>query len=83
MNTLEEAVSSFIHLCFVANLSYPVGSSFLCTYLQRFAAKLDLNGTTAARTKRDQAAKEDKATRSLKKVFDDFKEKMFIVLSNR
>jgi hypothetical protein len=83
MKTLEEAVSSFIHLCFVANISYPVGSSVLCSYLQRFAGKLDENGTTAARIKKDLAAKEDKAARSLKKVFEYFKEKMFIILTNK
>jgi hypothetical protein len=67
MITLEEAVSSSIHLCFVTNISYPVGSSFLCIYLQRFAGKLDDNKTTAARTRKDIAAKEDKAARSMKR----------------
>lgn len=83
MKTLEEAVSSLLHLCFVANISYPAGSSYLCTYLQRFAGKLDENGTTASRTRKDQAAKEDRKARSLKKVFDELKEKLFAVLSNQ
>jgi hypothetical protein len=83
MNTLEEAVSSFLHLAFVANISFPVGSSYLCTYLQRFAAKLDENGTTASRMKKDLAAKEDKAKGSLKKVFGDLKEKLFTILTTQ
>jgi hypothetical protein len=82
METLEEAISSFLHVCFVVNMHYPVGSGILCTWIQRFVAKLDEHGTTAGRQKKDQTAKEDKAARSLKKVFDDYKEKMFIILSN-
>jgi hypothetical protein len=82
MTTLEEAVSSFLHVCFVANIHYPVGSGFLCTYLQRYAAKLDEHGTTAAMKKKDQAAKEDKSLRPFKKLFDDFRQKMYDILSN-
>jgi hypothetical protein len=83
METLEEAVSSFLHVCFVANMHCPVESGILCTWIQRFVAKLDEHGTAAGRQKKDQTAKEDKAARSLKKVFDDYKEKMFIILSNQ
>jgi hypothetical protein len=82
METLEEAVSSFFHICFVTNMHYPVGSGNLCTYLQRYVAKLDENGTTATRTRKDQVAKEDKAARSLKKVFEEFNKKMYVILSN-
>jgi hypothetical protein len=83
METLEEAVSSFLHLCFVANIVYPVGSGILCTFLQRCVAKLDEHGTTAAMRKKDQAAKEDKALRPFKKVFDEFRQKMFDILSSQ
>jgi hypothetical protein len=82
MHTLEEAVSSFLHLCFVANIHYPVGSGFLCTYLQRYAGKLDEHGTTATMKKRDQASKDYKALRPLKKVFDEFRQKMYDILSS-
>jgi hypothetical protein len=82
METLEDAVASFLHICFVTNMHYPIGSGNLCTYLQRYVAKLDENGTTAARTRKDQAAKQDKAERSLKKVFEDFNKKMYVILSN-
>ena len=40
-------------------------------------AKLDEHGTTATRTKKDQAAKADKATRPFKKVIDEFKAKLW------
>lgn len=82
MDTLEEAVSSFLHICFTANMQYPVGSCILATYIQRYVAKLDEHGTTAVRTRKDQASKADKAACSLKKVFDTFKEKMYVILSN-
>jgi len=82
MEMLEEAVSSFLHICFVTNMHYPVGSGNLSTYLQRYVAKLDENGTTATRTRKDQVAKEDKAARSLKKVFEEFNKKMYVILSN-
>jgi hypothetical protein len=83
MESLEQAVSSFIHLCFVANIQYPVGSGILCTFLQRWVAKLDEHGTTAARTRKDQSAKEDKSSRAFKKIFDEYTRKMFIILSNK
>jgi CO dehydrogenase/acetyl-CoA synthase beta subunit len=79
---LEEAVSSFLHLCFVANIRYPVGTGIVCTYLQRYAAKLDENGTTAAMKKKDQVDPEDKVMRSFKKVFDEFRQKMYDILSS-
>ena len=82
MRTLEEAVSSFLHLCFVANIRYPVGTGIVCTYLQRYAAKLDENGTTAAMKKKDQVDPEDKVMRSFKKVFDEFRQKMYDILSS-
>ena len=82
LETLEQAVSSFLHVCFVANIHYPVGSGFLCTYLQRYAGKLDEHGTTATMKKRDQASKDDKALRPLKKVFDEFRQKMYDILSS-
>jgi hypothetical protein len=56
---------------------YPACSALLCTFLQRWVAKLDENGTAATRTKKDQAAKADKATRQFKKVIDDFKAKLW------
>jgi hypothetical protein len=45
-------------------------------------AKLDENGTTATSTRKDQVAKEDKAARSLNKVFEEFNKKMYVILSN-
>jgi len=83
LETLEEAVSSFLHLCFVANILYPEGGSYLCTFLQRWVAKMDEHGTTAALRKKDQAAKADKALRPLKKVFDEFRQKMYDILSSQ
>jgi cytochrome b561 len=83
MESLEQAVSSFLHLCFVTNMVYPVGSGWLCTYLQRWVAKLDEHGTTAALKKKDQVSKEDKAAKSLKKMFDEFKQKMYDILSSQ
>jgi hypothetical protein len=58
-----EAVCSFLHLCFTANIEYPVGSSTLCTFLQRLVTILDENGTTATRTRKDQSAKDEKSSR--------------------
>jgi hypothetical protein len=82
LETLEQAVSSFLHVCFVANIHYPVGSGTLCTFLQRWVAKLDENGTTAARTRKDQVDKADKAARSIKKALEYFRATMYIILSN-
>jgi hypothetical protein len=77
MDTLEKAISSFLHLCFIGNVRYPAGSALLCTFLQRWVAKLDEHGTTATRTKKDKLAKEDKATRPFKKVIQEFKAKLW------
>ncbi len=79
MERLEEAVSSFLHVCFVANLEFPRGSGTLCTFLQRWVAKLDQHGTMAARHKKDQANKEDKSNCSFVKAFDDYAKKVFIL----
>ncbi len=35
METLEEAVTSFLHICFVSNMQYPVGSGMLCSQEER------------------------------------------------
>ncbi len=83
MECLEMAVSSFLHICFVANMQYPKGSGLLCTFLQRWVAKLDEHGTIASRTKKDQVAKEDKSCRSFKKVFEDYAQKMFVLLAGK
>ncbi len=83
MESLEQAVSSLLHLCFVTNMQYPVGSGWLCTYLQRWVAKLDEHGTTAALKKKDQASKQDKAAKSFKKMFEEFKQKMYDILSSQ
>ncbi len=80
MERLEDAISSFFHLCFVANIQYPNGSGLLCTLLQRWVAKLDEHGTTAARSKKDQSNKEDKSGRSYKKVFDEYAKRVFELL---
>jgi hypothetical protein len=83
MERLEEAVSSFLHVCFVANIQYPNGSGLLCTLLQRWVAKLDEHGTTADLTKKDQANKEDKSGRSYKKIFGEYAQKVFKLLSEK
>jgi hypothetical protein len=83
LDTLEKAVASFFHICFVANISYPVGSGILCSFLQRCAAKLDELGTTASFRKKDQVAKKDKALRPFRKIFDRFCSKMYIIVSNK
>jgi hypothetical protein len=83
LDTLEKARSSFFHICFVANIKYPVGSGILCSFLQRCAAKLDELGTTASFGKKDQVAKEDKTLRPFRKIFDRFCSKMYVIISNR
>jgi hypothetical protein len=83
MESIEMAVSSFIHICFVANMEYPKGSGLLCTFLQRWVAKLDQHGTIASRSKKDQIAKEDKSSRSFKKAFDDYAQKVFVLLAGK
>ncbi len=79
METLEEAISSFLHVCFVANMEYPSGSGILATFLQRWVAKLDQHGTTAAETKRDLVNKADKSGRNFQKAFDDLAKKVFML----
>jgi hypothetical protein len=83
MESLEKAVSSFLHICYVANMQYPKGSGLLCTFLQRWVAKIDENGTVASRSKKDQVAKEDKSSRSFKKAFDDYAQKMYVLLAGK
>jgi hypothetical protein len=46
-------------------------------------AKLDEHGTTAALKKKDQASKQDKAAKSFKKMFEEFKQKMYDILSSQ
>jgi hypothetical protein len=65
MTTLEEAVLSFLHLCFVGNFEYPIGSGILATFLQQQVAKLDEFGTTAAKMRKDQSAKADKVSKQV------------------
>jgi hypothetical protein len=38
MESLEKALCSFLHICFVANIKYQVGSGMLYTFLQRCVA---------------------------------------------
>jgi hypothetical protein len=79
METLEEAISSFLHVCFVANMEYPTGSGILATYLQRMVAKLDQNGLKAAETRKDLANKEDKKGRAFQKAFDALARSSFML----
>ena len=76
MESLEQAVSSFLHLCFVTNMIYPVGSGML---------GMAWHGTSIAPVllvkKKDKAAKEDKTAKSFKKMFDEFRQKMYDILS--
>jgi hypothetical protein len=77
LESLEEAVGSFFHLCFVAHLEYPKGSGVLSTVLQRFVAKLDENGTKAALLGKDLRNKADKGrafTRSFAAYLNNTKE---------
>ena len=83
LESLEQAVCSFLHICFVANIKYPVGSGMLCTFLQRCVAKLDENGTTANNTKKDQASPLDKAFRPFRKIFADFCQKVYLPITNK
>jgi hypothetical protein len=61
LETLEEAVASFLHMCFIADMEYPTGAGVLCTLLQRSAAKLDENGTKTAMTRKSKLNKNEKA----------------------
>jgi hypothetical protein len=56
IETLEDAVSSFLHVSFMANMKYPKGSGLLCTLLQPWVSKLDEHGTPAARSKKNQSS---------------------------
>jgi hypothetical protein len=80
MDTLEKAVCSFLHICFVANIKYPVGSGMLCTFLQWCVAKLDEHGSTAGISKKDMASPLDKAFKPFRKILDDFCRKVFMLL---
>lgn len=79
MESLEEAVASFLHLCFVANLQYPAGAGILCTFLQRWVAKLDENGTKAKETRRDMVHKKDKSGRAFSKAFDIYCSRLYVL----
>jgi hypothetical protein len=80
LGSLEEAISSFLHVCFVAHLSYPKGAGMLCTFIQRWIAKLDEKGTIAKQTRKDQTAKEDKAAcKAFDKIFADYAAKVFML----
>jgi hypothetical protein len=50
------------------------------TFLQRWVAKLDENGTTADRIKKDQVIKQDKQDRSFKKSLETYTSKMYVLL---
>jgi len=78
LETVEEAISSFLHLCFVADMKYPPGSGVLCTYIQRWIARLDEFGTMA-KSRKDLAVPEDKAKRAFVKAFNDYKDKVFML----
>jgi hypothetical protein len=79
METLEKAICSFLYLCFVANLEFPSGSGILATFLQRWVAKLDEHGTTAAASRRDLVQKQDKNGRAFNKAFLDYGSKVFVL----
>jgi hypothetical protein len=83
LDTLEKAVCSFLHICFVANIKYPVGSGMLCTFLQRCVAKLDENGTTANNGRKDQSSPLNKAFRPFRKIFYDFCQKVYLLITNK
>lgn len=80
LNSIEEAVTSFLHLCFVCHLEYPKGSGTLCTFLQRWVAKLDEFGHKTD-GKLDLAKKGDKSGRAFQKAFDDYSKKVFVLSS--
>ena len=73
LETLEKAISIFLHVCFVAHMTYPVGSGLLCTFLQRWVAKLDEHGTAATSGQKDLVSKQDKKSlgRCFEKTFTD------------
>jgi len=84
LESLEKSISSFFHLCFVANLQYryPVGSANLGTFLQHFVAKLlDEHGTTAKRKKRNQTVKEDKLSKIFDKIVSNYATRLLLIKS--
>ena len=70
LESIEEAVTSFLQLCFVCHIEYPNGAGILCTFLQRWLAKLDDFGHKFD-GKSDLACKADKCGRFVKKAFED------------
>jgi hypothetical protein len=60
LESLEEAVASFLHMCFITDMEYPTGSGVLCTLLQRSAAKLDENGTRTKMSRKSKLSKDEK-----------------------
>jgi hypothetical protein len=58
-----------------------MGSANLCTFLQRFVAKLDENGTTAKRTKKDQTLKEDNLSRAFDKIVTNYATRLLLIKS--
>ena len=81
LENIEKAIASLLHICFVANMAYPVGSGMLCTFLQRWVAKLDENGTVAKQSRKDQTSKIDPSSRCFKKIFDDYAAKVYVLTS--
>ncbi len=63
-------------------MEYPPGSGILSTFLQRWVGKLDQNGTTAARSKKDLVNKDDKIGRAFKKAFEDYSSKVFVLTNS-
>jgi hypothetical protein len=55
----------------------------LCTFLQRCVAKLDENGTTANNGRKDQSSPLEKAFRPFRKIFYDFCEKDYLLITNK
>ena len=83
LENLEDAVSSFLHVCFVTNMKYPNGAGLVCMLLQRWVAKLDEHGTSASTSKKDQTSKEDKSGRSYKKVFAEYGQTVYQLLRSK
>jgi hypothetical protein len=83
MENLEDAISSFLHVCFVTNMKYPNGAGLVCMLLQRWVAKLDEHGTSASTSKKDQTSKEDKSGRSYKKVFAEYGQTVYQLLRSK
>ena len=78
LESIEEAVTSFLQHCFVGHLEYPKGAGILCTFLQRWVAKLDEFGHKSD-GKSDLACKADKCGRSFKKAFEDYSAKVYVL----